>query len=42
MILHRGLQALRASLGRECILDFGDDIPCERRPDTVNPADRLS
>ncbi|HXP97542.1 MAG TPA: sigma-70 family RNA polymerase sigma factor [Telmatospirillum sp.] len=30
-ILHRGLAALRISLGRECILDFGDDIPCERR-----------
>lgn len=31
VILHRGLEALRASLGRECILDFGDDIPCDRR-----------
>lgn len=31
VILHRGLAALRASLGRECILDFKDDIPCERR-----------
>lgn len=31
VILHRGLAALRASLGRECKLDFGDRIPCERR-----------
>lgn len=31
VILHRGLAAPRASLGRECILDFGNDIPCERR-----------
>lgn len=31
VILHRGLAALRASLGRECKLDFGDHIPCERR-----------
>lgn len=30
-ILHRGLSALRTSLGGECILDFDDDIPCERR-----------
>ncbi|MDR3518943.1 MAG: RNA polymerase sigma factor [Azospirillaceae bacterium] len=31
ILLHRGLAALRASLGRACILDFRDDIPCERR-----------
>ncbi len=31
VILHRGLAALRASLGRECVLDFRDDIPCDRR-----------
>ncbi|MDR3438409.1 RNA polymerase sigma factor [Telmatospirillum sp.] len=31
IILHRGLATLRASLGAECVLDFGDDIPCERR-----------
>lgn len=31
VLLHRGLAALRASLGRECRLDFSDDIPCERR-----------
>lgn len=31
LILHRGLAALRDSLGRDCILDFGDPIPCERR-----------
>ncbi|HLO78587.1 MAG TPA: sigma-70 family RNA polymerase sigma factor [Magnetospirillum sp.] len=31
VILHRGLTALRDSLGRECKLDFGDRIPCERR-----------
>lgn len=31
IILYRGLSALRASLGDECILDFADDIPCERR-----------
>lgn len=31
IILHRGLAALRTSLGRDCILDFGDDVPCERR-----------
>ncbi|MCR6628968.1 MAG: sigma-70 family RNA polymerase sigma factor [Magnetospirillum sp.] len=31
VILHRGLAALRASLSRECVLDFGDDVPCERR-----------
>lgn len=31
VILHRGLTALRAGLGRECVLDFGDDIPCEQR-----------
>ncbi len=31
VILHRGLAALRASLGSECILDFRDEIPCERR-----------
>jgi RNA polymerase sigma-70 factor (ECF subfamily) len=31
VILHRGLSALRASLERECHLDFGDRIPCERR-----------
>ncbi len=30
VILHRGLAALRASLGRECVLDFRDDIPCDR------------
>ncbi|MCR4377089.1 MAG: RNA polymerase sigma factor [Rhodospirillales bacterium] len=30
IILHRGLAALRASLGRECSLNFNDDIPCER------------
>lgn len=30
VILHRGLAALRASLGRECSLNFRDDIPCER------------
>lgn len=29
--LHRGLAAMRDSLRTECILDFGDDIPCERR-----------
>ena len=34
VILHRGLAALRASLGRECILDFRDDIPCDRRQPT--------
>ena len=31
VILHRGLTALRTSLDLECILDFDDDIPCERR-----------
>lgn len=31
VILHRGLASLRESLGRECRLDFGDEIPCERR-----------
>lgn len=31
VILHRGLAALRASLGRECVLDFTDHIPCEQR-----------
>lgn len=31
VILHRGLTALRASLGRDCVLDFTDRIPCERR-----------
>lgn len=31
VILHRGLAALRTSLGCECRLDFGDEIPCERR-----------
>lgn len=31
VILHRGLAALRTSLGQECILDFADDLPCERR-----------
>lgn len=31
VILHRGLAALRDSLGRECLLDFGDPISCERR-----------
>jgi RNA polymerase sigma-70 factor (ECF subfamily) len=31
VILHRGLAALRTSLDRECKLDFGDRIPCERR-----------
>lgn len=31
VILHRGLAALRTSLGRECVLDFGDEVPCERR-----------
>lgn len=30
IILHRGLAALRASLGRECALNFDDGIPCER------------
>lgn len=30
VILHRGLAALRASLGSECSLNFDDDIPCER------------
>lgn len=31
VLLHRGLAALRASLGTECVLDFGDAVPCERR-----------
>ncbi|WP_158240460.1 RNA polymerase sigma factor [Telmatospirillum siberiense] len=31
IILHRGLAALRVSLSAECMLDFGADIPCERR-----------
>lgn len=31
VILHRGLAALRASLGRECALNFDDAIPCEPR-----------
>lgn len=31
VILHRGLRTLRTSLDHECNLDFGDDIPCERR-----------
>lgn len=31
IVLHRGLAALRTSLGRDCRLDFADDIPCERR-----------
>lgn len=31
VILHRGLAALRTSLGRECRLDFSEEIPCERR-----------
>jgi len=31
VILHRGLETLRASLGRECVLDFSDEIPCDRR-----------
>ncbi len=34
VILHRGLAALRASLERECVLDFRDDIPCDRRRPT--------
>lgn len=29
--LHRGLAVLRDSLGRECVLDFTDEVPCERR-----------
>ena len=37
VILHRGIAELRASLGRECILDFRDDIPCERRQ-SASPA----
>jgi RNA polymerase sigma-70 factor, ECF subfamily len=31
VILHRGVAALRASLRRECVLDFNDDVPCERK-----------
>ena len=31
VILHRGITALRTSLRRECVLDFNDDLPCERR-----------
>lgn len=31
VILHRGVAALRASLRRECVLDFSDDVPCERK-----------
>ena len=31
VILHRGLAALKSSLNRECVLDFGDEVPCERR-----------
>jgi len=31
VILHRGLAALRTSLGAECTLDFRDDVPCEPR-----------
>jgi RNA polymerase sigma-70 factor, ECF subfamily len=31
VLLHRALQVLRTSLGKECILDFSDPIPCERR-----------
>ncbi len=37
VILHRGIAALRVLLGRECILDFHDDIPCERRQ-SASPA----
>jgi RNA polymerase sigma-70 factor, ECF subfamily len=32
VLVHRAMQALRISLGKECILDFADCIPCERRP----------
>ena len=46
VILHRGLAALRASLRRECVLDFRDDIPCDRRqvasPVTALRRERLS
>jgi RNA polymerase sigma-70 factor (ECF subfamily) len=31
VILHRGVAALRTSLRRECVLNFSDDVPCERR-----------
>lgn len=31
IIVHRGLATLRESLGRECVLDFKDEVPCERR-----------
>jgi RNA polymerase sigma-70 factor, ECF subfamily len=31
VILHRGVAALRASLRRECVLNFSDDVPCERK-----------
>ncbi|HSV29602.1 MAG TPA: RNA polymerase sigma factor [Candidatus Omnitrophota bacterium] len=31
VLLHRGLAALRRSLGQECTVSLGDDIPCERR-----------
>lgn len=31
VMLHRGLARLKASLGRECAIDLGEEIPCERR-----------
>ena len=31
VILHRGVAALRTSLRQECVLDFSDDVPCERK-----------
>jgi len=31
VILHRGVAALRASLRRECVLNFSDDLPCESK-----------
>ena len=31
VILHRGVAALRTSLNRDCVLDFNDGVPCERK-----------
>ncbi len=31
VILHRGVAALRTSLDRECVLDFDDCLPCQRK-----------
>lgn len=31
VLLHRGMAALKDSLARECVIDLGDAVPCERR-----------